>query len=1001
MKKSRIVLFGALALLIVCLLSTIIAFIGYRGIRNRALNYRPLVLIHHPLNRQRVGIGLAHIIHATARATDGVSRIELWVDGDFISSQEAPDGDPTSPLVLSANWEPDVLGSHTLIVRATSSRGVDGQSVVSVEVVDTIVLSEEEVSSESDVSAPEPLPGGGDIDDEQAIGVGPPSDEAPPDFHDAPPGSTEDLLEVVDFVLPIPSDSDESNHMGLMIEALSLHSAASYDLFHCYIGFGDEPSRWYPDEDSDQSTDESFTSLGGGAWDIAAHLSGPRAVTVPWPGDRSIPIDITCIGLISGGAHAVEVGRVVLSPGPEAWDGVPRTAIGEAEGYFTLEYRISPVEGPPGWDFTALDIDMTPPTNLRVDFRRWNLLWDYEPQDDEEPIDGFRIYLNGNLQWVEPAEARASGIPPEWYYPPCGEQYSFYVDAFRGEDWSPPSNFVFTPLSEPGDPGCDRTIIVTFDTLTTRYMGGDQDHDDWVGPVYGNFYANDQIVSLDGRCYSGTVCGPVGLRHSSEYDISQLATNIGDGDAWVIVGIPPRESLVVGYRLQDQDSGTNDDDTICEGSDWLDEALDHAVESSIESTNFNCVVTFMTRPAFGSPVAGISGEPPRPLLIVENLTVDEETGQLQIHIHNIGAATWPEHDLEVSVTWPDGSGIGAYSFPDFFLSPGDRVTIQHPDLIPSPYPALGACVLLDPGNEIPEEDDLWPGERRGRYCRPLPDLAITHVNYDQENERLLVTIHNAGAGSIENRNLNMLIRLADDVTTYEAPDAWWSDVTMEPGDPYIMEWPNLRGTARDRLYEGYTVVIDPYNTIAEESGFNNEYSVIIPDGAPVRLSWGAVYVPHYQAYGHDETNSDAFDFRAQLSNNDTGRIFSYLADWSAGPSDNCRIQSGADYWAPGNRHGNCHTRSDEVEFYVNRDQSIEVNVSGSMQFVSDSPLGGGGLGTYSLGSELLSFGPDAWASAPPCSSQMEDYKHNVYVFPPEELFGSTWYTSVFLCRLEE
>ncbi|MEJ2562607.1 MAG: hypothetical protein P8Z42_07940, partial [Anaerolineales bacterium] len=83
------------------------------------------------------------------------------------------------------------------------------------------------------------------------------------------------------------------------------------------------------------------------------------------------------------------------------WDGLTRRAVASSdEGSFTLDYRVSLAEEGSHGHPIFLDPSMTPPTNLRMGF--WTLHWDYEPRADEEPIHGFRVYLNDTLQWVEP-----------------------------------------------------------------------------------------------------------------------------------------------------------------------------------------------------------------------------------------------------------------------------------------------------------------------------------------------------------------------------------------------------------------------------------------------------------------------------------------------------------------------------------------------------------------------------------------------------------------------
>ncbi|MGD1992991.1 MAG: LysM domain-containing protein, partial [Anaerolineae bacterium] len=864
MERRRILLLGIGISILICLALALLGAVLYRGQRERALAHRPLVLIHAPLSRDRVPLGSGVLVHATARVGNGVSRVELWSDDALVAARDHPQDGLPYTLSLATEWKPQTPGPHVLLVRAFSADGVAGQSTVAIEVVPAGVGREESLGSylvreegetlegvaEAVGADPEELedlnPGledlyPGDVviypDDESAgaeepasedeppaeggapaDGAGPTGpDEVPPDPGARAPGSFFGVLDLWG-VIPLPELAEEP--VQLQVEALSLESGGTYELLHCYVGVGEEDPRWIPDADSDQTTDESFAPLGDGQWDVATHLAGEQAFLLTWPGDAPLPISLSCVGVVDGATDAVELGQLEITARPEAWDGLTRRAVAASdEGAFSLDYRVSQVGGAGRGHPIFLDPTMTPPTSLRMG--AWTLHWEYEPRADEEPIHGFRVYLNGALQWVEPPDARYSTLPYEWLSPPCGEAYDFTVTAFRygypdGPE-SPSSNVVSISTGEPGDEACNRTFIVTFDTLTTYELPGDGERDPGdVGPVYGTFWAGDQSISFDGRCDGPGICGVFALRHDSEYDINTITSHYGPGPARLVVDLPPGEDLEVGFEITDGDTGwRNEDDHVC--GEWRyvwDSELDSVVESGVEDW-YVCDVSFLVEPAFGSPVAGPDGRPPLPLLAVEDLTVREETGQLQIHVRNVGAGTWPAKDLDMAVTWPDGSAVGAYTWPELILQPGERAILEHPDLVPAPHPPLGACVLLDPGNSVPEEDDYSVGWRRGRYCRPLPDLTITDVQYDADGERLLVTVENIGEGSVEHRDLGLEIVMADG-RYFSAPAEWWADVSIEPRGAIVMVWENIGPDQRALMMDGYTAVIDPHNDIAEE-----------------------------------------------------------------------------------------------------------------------------------------------------------------------------------------
>jgi len=326
------------------------------------------------------------------------------------------------------------------------------------------------------------------------------------------------------------------------------------------------------------------------------------------------------------------------------------------------------------------------------------------------------------------------------------------------------------------------------------------------------------------------------LHHDSEYDVNAITNHFGEGPARFVLSVPHVGSLEVGFEISDGDTW-NEDDPVCSG--WVSlprRELDVPSRHRIESPDGRCTVSFTVEPLFGSPVTDPGDWPPMPMLMVENLTVDEATGRLQIHVRNVGAAAWVEHDLDVAVMWPSGAGIGAYTWPDFFLPPGEKAILEHPDL--TPRPPLGACVVLDPGNEVMEESDRYRWTRRGRYCRPLPDLTIAGVEYDPEGERLLIAVQNIGEGSLEDRTIDLEIRLPDGRYIPSIGD--WYHVTLEPWETVSLVWDNVHEDMREVLRGGYTMVVDPYNRIAEESGFNNEYTVTWSE---VFITWERIFAP--------------------------------------------------------------------------------------------------------------------------------------------------------------
>lgn len=239
----------------------------------------------------------------------------------------------------------------------------------------------------------------------------------------------------------------------------------------------------------------------------------------------------------------------------------------------------------------------------------------------------------------------------------------------------------------------------------------------------------------------------------------------------------------------------------------------------------------------GEPV----GLPPLQLLNITELNYNGGSSRLQIHVKNSGSATWPGHDIKVYDSLPSGEHLEGDVFEELVLMPGETIVLESSELVPpTPHPPLSVCILLDPANLIPEEDDRLPGWTRGEYCAPLPDLAITDVVYFEERRQVHVTIQNIGEASIQNRNVDLDI-LLDGGERLEAPLDWWSNTSLEPGQSTILIWPEFGPEVREQMFSGYEVHLDPANSIAEEDEVNNQYQ--IPPGEFIRVRLNAVGNP--------------------------------------------------------------------------------------------------------------------------------------------------------------
>ena len=816
------IILGLIAIFFLILLALFALLSINRSMQARKnFNSRPLVLIHAPLNHESFEVGEMVSVHATARqGTGGLGSVELWVDDIRVAERPAPEGENPASMVLLENWVPTVSGSHVVIVRATSADGVQGQASIVVEAEestapatgvypveegDTLVSIAEEVGTSPEdlaelnpeLGGEEPSAGDGldvpgpDYSGEDTVRDGTEEDTAPgggedegtsPEPEDASPGGGGPFPDGGDWGAVFPDmGGDEAVFHGepvaLRVEILTLATSVS-DLegLYCYLDLGLQPTLRAPDVDGNPTTDESFSPIGGGHWNVNDYLAGSSAPVVYWTDGEALPFGIACVGIAAGGTDAVPLNSLEGDFPPGMWDG---TVFHDALENYEYSYRITRVN-----DMRAAplyqDPDMTAPTNVTLNDVDNTLSWDYAPRPDEEAVTGFRIYLNGTLQWVEDYDATLAGskfdtsLPPEWFNPPCGSTYTFSVTAYRFElpsgPESPPGEASITAPEE-GE-GCQRQIALNFLTLETFDLGSDGNYEHRggdVGPPYGEFYANEWQAAFDARrptdYWTSSLDEPIGLTHNTTYNLGEIATD----DAWsfdmlpsTVVYLPEGGSLEFGFNIKDEDTGIcNDDDdpgcddNICNGMETVTESLDLHKQGSILSTNSRCRVTYNYGPAPGSPAGGgAAGEVPLPWIEAYRVNVDEEAGSISIVVGNTGSAAWVGQPLELGLEYRNGIPIGVESYADFELAAGERMGLGTYRFTVSP--PFDVCVTVDPNNLMTEYYEASGTRTHTRFCPNLPDLTVNDVQYQSgEPESIRVTVGNIGDTSLDNRNLSL------------------------------------------------------------------------------------------------------------------------------------------------------------------------------------------------------------------------------------------------------
>ena len=870
-KRNRTCLLIGLGLFLIALI--ILMGVGFISLRLKAYTPPPLVLIHNPYNHQQVSLETGTFVHASARSEKGISRVELWVDGEFVEAQDAPPTGAISPLVLQSSWQPLGSGIHEVIVRAFDVSGQEGLGSLLVEAVSTGVPPAPELPPE-----PQPGEGTGEEDPVGDSGYSPPQpagsgNSQPPEYSPAEPGDipTEDpplepvepalnlgiiefffgFLQSADIDEDIPDDAGVST---LLIEALDLVTGQAYEGVHCYAGLGGRSPLWYPDVDRNQSTDESFSPLGNNHWDIAKFLSDPHGITTAWESGNPIPLELTCIGVTSGGTEAVELGHLALEIPPEHWDGVTRRADSAAEGKFILSYRVT------RQNLTAkgLDGDIPVPTNLRINERRQELEWDWDVGEDQAGIGvtGFMIYVNNVLVFQKgPASARAARIPDTWLNPPCGASYEFTIRAYRPPypdgDYSEASEPLILPdPSGPEQTDCAPEFVVEFHTVTTGNFPGDDIQNNWnnsVNSIDGYFFANDQYVSFVGQS----------LTPNSNFNLADLIYQSTHGMNRFVLEPVEGENIRIGFDMAQYRTGGAFADFCTIGlyhdysynqlmtSGFFDETL-----VSYEDDGRKCQIHYTITPMAGSSLG--TGNPnsiPLPWINVVGLTKDPISENLQVHLKNTGSADWTNLHLSMHFVNPDGSIQIVWSTPEIALEVGEERIIQTPYGYEMLHPI---CVVLDPNDEVLElyeHTGAWASHANLLYCLPRPDLRINETEYNFDNNTLNVHVWNTGEPSNNLGNSDVsLSQISFEVASLTGtdhhgfgPGIFGDGVIPQGGDAWIEL--SIRPELRSWMEDGYTVIVNPGHLIDETDFSNNSLSV--RGGENLRLSLDGLILRWY------------------------------------------------------------------------------------------------------------------------------------------------------------
>ena len=350
-------------------------------------------------------------------------------------------------------------------------------------------------------------------------------------------------------------------------EALHFEVTADYGEVWCYAQLAEGDMERY-----------DFAPGDARQWDIAAVLGGENSVQLALEEGAPAGVFVECFGMVDPAERPRYLGSVTRQHVAEEWDGhviVMDSIGGEAGHSFQVRYHLCATS----CEATALQ----PPviTSYFTHPERIHINWDWE--GDRLAIDGFKLYLNGNLVQSFPRDARHGTWWPADMT--CVDTWEFHVTAFGGpvveeaDIESPPSNTVVWE-----ELPCRERVRVTFESLNLHTAPADEGGRSDQGPITGTFSvtagADMESVDFDAaHCMTfpwpiGEMC--FGLRlNEGETSIQGLFDEIraspdacGGGCPFdasasdtVTISLNPEDDLTITGLITDADVG-NPDDTL-------------------------------------------------------------------------------------------------------------------------------------------------------------------------------------------------------------------------------------------------------------------------------------------------------------------------------------------------------------------------------------------------------------------------------------------------------
>lgn len=484
-------------------------------------------------------------------------------------------------------------------------------------------------------------------------------------------------------------------------EALTFRVDDRYDEVNCYASLaGSDMERYGP-----------FDPLGDRSWDIAAYLGGENSRQLAVESGEALEVRAECtadtyeMGPGGGWGSHFDLGSFAVLHTAEEWDGrvlIQRSSGSESGRSFEVEYRICAGN---------CDSSEFPPPILSLLHHgsEKTLIWSWDG-GDRDTIDGFKVYMDGNYIFSLPTDVYTSSV--RHLEPLCGLEgrREFSMTAYRGDLESPHSNLAYWS-SQP----CPRSIQVTFEGLSTFYLGDDEWWaDGTVGPIYGNFSAegsNAETLSFFAVDYGnrwGERDRGYRLRNTRYYPVqgifdwvhTQMASCLGNGCPlytasevnFVTIELGPYDDLTFGAWIRDVDSG-NADDTLFDGQRTLDHDEIRPGLFSVRDRNMELTISI---DVMVGPQAGAD-----PDLTITDVTQEEESGQLRIHVFN-NASDLIDQDMEVRLERLDGTHVVTETWETVTIPSGGSRILQGGALVLEPSDLR---VILDPEDRITESNE--------------------------------------------------------------------------------------------------------------------------------------------------------------------------------------------------------------------------------------------------------------------------------------------------------